>query len=199
VWSSPWNYTKILFFLTRYLPIINIPFFLEVELMPDVGPDLCRVMLQTTSWILTAEFVFSEAVLLIRTWAVWRRDQRIGILLFALISCCTVLGFVSTVQFLHSQKFEPPPYRGYRGCFYTQVSTSLLKIMIGLAVVDGVFLTLMMMSAFRAYKSGDHGELTNVIHRDAIVFYVYLLVCSTASAIIAYCWPVSFSCSLVAR
>jgi len=54
---------------------------------------------------------------------------------------------------------------------------------IALSVVEGVVLLLMAISAFRSYKAGNTSELSNVIHRDGILFYVYLLALSVTSAI----------------
>jgi len=72
-------------------------------------------------------------------------------------------------------EYAPAPYVGYRGCFVTHVSNVLWASCASLTVVDTIVLLLIVTSALRAYKTGGHGELSHVIHRDGVLFYVYLL------------------------
>jgi len=196
VWLSPWNYTKVLFILVRYLPMINIYFLLNVQLLPDVSQKSCEVTLPIATWLLNAGIISAEAILAIRTWAVWRKDKRIGLLLTALLTCGVILSSICTNRFTHSLNFVPPLYPGYRGCFSSDAGTSLFETFIILALMDGVVLILMLISAFRAYRSGDRGELTNVIHKDAIVFYAYLMLCSIVSVIVTELYPTSLATML---
>jgi len=184
VWCSPWGYTKVLFFLTRYVPIANIYALFHNQLFLDVSKESCRTMASVLSWLLFTGIVSAEAILMIRTWAVWHRDWRFAIFFVALLIGSTVGSSVNINEYLKALRFGPPPYPGFRGCIVIKFSQSLLAQFIILTCVDGVVLMLMAISAFRAYKVGDTGELTKIIHRDAIAFYVWLLFCSTASAVI---------------
>lgn len=192
VWLSPWNYSKTLFLLARYTPAISMYFSLHNQIFPDVSSDLCPVTYQVASWLFVAGILFAETMLLLRTWAVWCRDGRIGLCFAALLACCSILVIITNVKFLVTIKFAPLPYHGFRGCFVTDIDDSLLAQFIGLAVIDAIVLLFTVFSALRAYKSGNNGELTNIIHRDAILFYIYLLCLSISTAIVIHLLPYDF-------
>jgi len=56
-------------------------------------------------------------------------------------------------------------------------------------VVDAVALSLVTTSAYKTYKIGGYSRLMNVIHRDGIMFYVYLLVLSLGNVIVVNVLP----------
>lgn len=193
VWFSPWSYTKVLFLLMRYVPISNIYFFLCIQLFPNVDAEACSTSLLASTWLLMSGIIFAEAVLAIRTWAVWRRDRIIGAGLIVVLIGGSAAASVDASSFSKSLIFTPPPYHQYRGCLSSAPGTSLLPAFIALAIMDAVVLGFMMISAFRAYKSCSTTELSNVIHRDAIAFYVYLLLCSTLSVMTARLFPTTLA------
>jgi len=86
-------------------------------------------------------------------------------------------------------EYAPAPYVGYRGCFVTHVSNVLWASCASLTVVDTIVLLLIVTSALRAYKTGGHGELSHVIHRDGVLFYVYLLCITIANVTIILAAP----------
>ena len=95
-----------------------------------------------------------EAILMIRTWAVWKRDWRFGVLFFGLLIGSTVVSSVNISGYLKALRctsycvyvslFDfsafldgPPLYPGFRGCIVTNFSESLLAQFIILTSVDG--------------------------------------------------------------
>jgi len=196
VWFSHWTCMKVLFFLTRYIPMINI-YILRNQLSTGNRPDICSEGVSVGAWFLLAGVIFAEAILMIRTWAVWRRDWRIGIFLVTILIGCFVSLSINCNQFSKSLAPASPPYDGFRGCLYLDRPKSLIQALITLAVMDAVVLGLMMISAIEACKSCNNNEFLNVVHRDAILFYLYMLICSTASAIVAHFWPVTLMDLLV--
>jgi len=196
VWFSPWTYTKVLFLFARYLPIINIYFLIHNQLLPDVSEHSCTWTFTVAVWILmsgiaVAEDIFpSTVILMIRTWAVWHQNRTVGIGLAILMCGILILECVCNSRFIKSLNIQPAPYRGFKGCFVTAESSSVLLIdFMALTVLELIVLTLMAISAFRACRSGDNLELSNVIYRDGILSYVYLLCVALANVIVMLVSP----------
>jgi len=58
-----------------------------------------------------------------------------------------------------------------------------------ITIVEAVVLSLTLISAFRLYRQGNKSELSDVIHKDGIMFYIYLLILTAANMINAIVLP----------
>jgi len=130
-----------------------------------------------------AGIMTSEVVLTIRTWAVWRRDRAVGLALGAVLLGALIWSVYGGIQFSKSLKFSPPPYAGFRGCFIVAGSDILRIQFIILAGLDIIVLIMMVISAFRSFTRGDNNKFSTIIHRDGILFYIYLLCVTVLNVI----------------
>jgi len=147
--------------------------------------DTCKWTFRAEIGLIQVGIPVAEGILALRTWAVWRRDRRIGIVLAILIVGCFILECVFSYRYSKSLKFEPPPYVGFRGCSPGSEDTDrdLLIVILAVGMTEIVVLGLMMISAYRLYRSGDRNELSNIIHRDGVLFYIYLLCVTLANIV----------------
>jgi len=60
-----------------------------------------------------------------------------------------------------------------------------------LCVVEVVVLALVAVSAFRSYRQGNKDKLAHVIHRDGILFYIYLLCITIVNITIMAIMPLN--------
>jgi len=178
IWFSRWRYTEVMFLLIRYMSFVTIAFALHNRLVLNVPADVCRVTGPLVEWLLLSKTLLAESVLAIRTWAVWRRNRAVGVGLAALMVVNVVVRCVKGYKFENSMKYFSPPYSGFRGCYLQAAAFSrILEINYGtLTGVEAIILGLMTISAFRLYRHGNSSELSHVIHRDGIQFYVCLLL-----------------------
>jgi len=181
IWFSRWSYTKVVFLLIRYTAFTSLFLILFNQTFLDLSVETCKVTIPTAAWFLVTQMFLSETVLAIRTWAVWRRNRIIGVGLAALLVATLILQCIWVNTFLSSIQFAPPPYPGFRGCFCTSAPRSWWKNYAAVTGGEAVVLVLMTISAVRSYRSGNISELSNVIHRDGILFYIYLLAVGTAN------------------
>jgi len=65
-----------------------------------------------------------------------------------------------------------------------------------IAAVEAVVLMLMSISAVRIYRQGTAGELAHVIHRDGILFYIYLLVVDVTNLAFTVAMPLEWVTTL---
>jgi len=100
-------------------------------------------------------------------------------------------------QYILSLRYSPSPYVGLAGCFITSANQMLWGNLASYFVVQALVLTLMVISAFRFYNQGYSTKLTFVIHRDGIVFYVFLLLLTGANIALTLAAPFEFRTLLV--
>jgi len=192
VWRSAWSYTKILFLLSRYIVAVLGYFVFYNQVFLDVGADGCQWASRVEAWLLAAGLGFSEIVLAIRTWAVWNRSRWIGSFLAVCVSVHITLNAIIIKRYLDGMIVADGPYRGYRGCFILNDSNILYISFISLAIMEATIVILMGISAWKSYRVDDRNQLSHVIHRDGILFYVYLMILALANLVIILVLPLDF-------
>jgi len=197
VWFSPWSYTKILFLLVRYLPFIGIYFDLHNQILLGSTKGECEWMYPMLMWVTTIAMFAAISVLTIRTWAVWRRDMKVGGFLAALTVGAFVGASYCNAKFNRSLKISDSPIPGNRGCFVTGASTILRVDFIASGVLEFSALILMAISAYKAYRIGNTNKLSTVLHRDGIIYYVFLLVASIANVSVMSAAPIDLMFMLI--
>jgi len=193
VWYSRWSYTKTLYLLTRYIPFPVTGLLLFSQLSLHASVKVCAVTWPVVTWFYIFEVILSECILAIRTWAIWRTDRRIGIGLAFLMMGSLVPHCIFANQFVKSMTFGLPPYTGYRGCFITDVNRFLWVNYFILTIVDIVVLILMVISGIRAFRtSPNRNNISFIIHKDGILFYIYLLGFTVANVVVMLVPPLEF-------
>jgi len=155
-----------------------------------MSAESCKMTWSVVSWILVVQSAASFAVLSIRTWAVWRRERAVGIGLAALMVASLVLACIVTNGFVNSTEFGPPQFPEYRGCFAVKAAPILWEPYAVMAVGHAVVLTLMVISAFQSYRLDYTGELSHVVYRDGILFYVCILCLTIVNVVTTIVFPV---------
>jgi len=153
--------------------------------------ETCKVIYYMSTWLAAIQIFFAEVVLCIRTWAVWRRNKVIGIGLTVVMLTFLIVHIILVYKFIQPMEYSPPLYSGFRGCFVTKAPTDLWANFTSVFIVEFIDFVLMVVSAFNSCSSVSDssslysfllaidrhgaGELSHVIHRDGILFYIYLL------------------------
>lgn len=152
---------------------------------------MCSTLIHVESWLVISKTQIAEVVLSIRTWAVWKRDRRIGALFVFLLLANVPVQSVLVARFTHSLAYLPPPYQGFRGCLLTHASRVIWANYAAFTLIEAIALGFMVVSAYRSYRAGSAGELVRVIHRDGILYYIYLLIIGLANVIVTIALPVT--------
>jgi len=181
VWLTPWNCTKVLFLLTRYISFVDATFFIINQMFMNLSAEFCGASRPFVTWLVIFRTCLSQAILSIRTWAVWHRHKAVGILLLALTAVRLV--FIFTFILVKSMEFAPPLYHRYRGCLVIKTGSTLWAIYTVMVASQAIILALMLISASKSYQH--IGQLSHVIYRDGILFYFYLLCITIAGLIVA--------------
>ncbi|CAL1700258.1 unnamed protein product [Somion occarium] len=196
MWPSPWSIMKVLFFWTRYLPVLDISLVLFHQLNPTISISTCQVTSKTASWFLLIGIIVSEMILVIRTWAIWGRSKAIGITLTvcAVLACGSVL-YVEK-SFLDSLRFFTYPSRATAGCLITtQNSIVAVSFIVVIIFETSLFISPSRSSSYfninqrNSTLLANNRGLTSVLYRDGILFYVYLFCTSMANFIVILAVP----------
>jgi len=197
IWCSPRGYyTKALFLLARYLPLIQTSMMIFNQLVPNLSVHQCANIYPLCSWMIVIGMNLAQIILAIRTWAVWSRNTRIGIGLIILLSGTFIPQFIFLHRFTKSFKFIPSPYSGFRGCFFSRATHSARDIWVEwatLVITEGVIFILMMISAGKTWKFYGNNKLLKVAHRDGILFYVYILGVTILNLVVVTVLPLEIT------
>jgi len=198
IWMQKWTYTTILFILTRYLPFAYAYFVLQNHLLIGPDPESCAASFTASTWMLLAGMTVAEMILSVRTWAVWHCNFKVGLLLIGLHIANPIVACIYLSRYMNSFIYKPAPYPGFRGCLVSISNGDESVTFIMLAAVETVVFCLMAAAAFRAYRSGFTNQFSKVVHRDALHFYVFLMLLAIANVIVMLVAPPIYQNFLIA-
>jgi len=159
------------------------------QLMINVTRGACLITYPACTWLILLAMYFAEVIMCVRTWALWRRNLHVGLVLLTTMIACLVAQCVLMAKLDASIVIEPTPYHGFRGCNLSKLGNILGYNFVVWLVVDAIVLALVVASASKAFRNGDTSKLMKVVHRDGILFYVYLLVFSVGNVIVINVLP----------
>ncbi|TFK33946.1 hypothetical protein BDQ12DRAFT_657458 [Crucibulum laeve] len=208
IWPSSWSIAKGLFLITRYLPFVDAATVLSRNYIPGLSTGACELIYRINAISILVGVVIGEStdrffyshspssshfyivILSLRTWAVWGKGRKFGILL----AIFTVVVVIPTIPVLtrvsDSTKFIMPPQPLDRGCFFVGGSRLLSLSWMILMLYDGVLLMLMVIKGFRELSLTANQRLLRVVLQQGILYYLYLFGLSTANVIIIWTLPV---------
>ncbi|KAH8111212.1 hypothetical protein DFH11DRAFT_1616026 [Phellopilus nigrolimitatus] len=188
IWPMPFKSpAKILFLLTRYMPFFDMSILFRSYLGIHT-PEYCVTAYRSIGWLLIAGFITAEAILVLRTWAVWERSRAIGIGLAIWFIVIWGTNLAITDMFMNTMKVSPLP-AGFSGCEVTAGSPIIVVDWILLVVFDSGLLVLMVIKSIQRYNFHGHSLLFKTVYRDGTVFYIYLLGLTVANIIVMMTLP----------
>jgi len=144
IWQSEWNISKILFIITRYGTLLDMP--MKVAIFAArygvVDSDACNILLKATTWLTLLGMSVSELILLLRTIAIYSRSKRVAVPLSIAYVVGVVVGITINWYYFHTTLVGAPLNNGLGGCYIEQKnnrivlqSSLLLLLAFELAVV----------------------------------------------------------------
>ncbi|KAI0075576.1 hypothetical protein K474DRAFT_1382460 [Panus rudis PR-1116 ss-1] len=196
IWRSKWSLTKVLYLLSRYSPFIDTPLNIAYYLTPDIRPDTCDAVYSIGVWITGYGIGLAELVLLVRTYAIYARSRRV--LVFLVILWLLWIGgnsavfyfFTTSVQYVESTKLGLG--RDLPGCYTESESPIIFASFASLALFEFVIVSMTIKKGFEHFRDATylHGRsLAFVLYRDGVLFFIALLVFSTANVVLDVAAP----------
>ncbi|KAH7911377.1 hypothetical protein BJ138DRAFT_928553 [Hygrophoropsis aurantiaca] len=185
IWPAPWSIIKCLYLATRYLPFFDTLVVLIRMVTPGLSLNTCYVLAVMNCYLYAVGMGMSELILMIRTWAVWERNRKVGIGLAVYFVLLTTPTWWITAQFANSFIFGAPPTPS-SGCMLIHNSALNAVDWVLLVMIELGVLILMIVKSARDYKQRRSPGLTlsKVILRDGIAYYINLFALSAVNIII---------------
>ncbi|KAL5514110.1 hypothetical protein ACEPAG_2871 [Sanghuangporus baumii] len=191
VWTSRWNLGKILFFLNRYLPFFDT--FLSLHLLLGKNTDKgCLLGFSAVTWLIVVGIIVAEAILMLRTYAIWERKRAISITLI-LLGCGTFIPGIIVTQFeVQSLAYIAVPNGG---CTKTKPSSPVIFVAFLLLILcETTIVILTLVRARHHYLSRQtRSPLIWQLYKDGLLYYVYLLAFSLVNLITAVAAPPAYT------
>jgi len=180
IWPSQWSSMKLLFFLTRYMPIIDTSLILFFQFKPFPTVHECEVTYSIAGWFIVIGIMIAEIILVVRTWAIWGRPRKMG-------TCMVIISVAFTIPLLYIESVYLssitffPNHTTSRGCIPGSGNAIIAIDFILEIAFELLFLILTLFIWIQHYRGANGGGFVSVLYRDGIFFYIYLLGCSIAN------------------
>ncbi|KAJ3560684.1 hypothetical protein NP233_g10677 [Leucocoprinus birnbaumii] len=141
IWGANWNLGKVLYLLTRYLPFFDTAVVLYYQFSPVLTSKQCAIAYEYSAYFLSSGmFVvgmsIAELLLTIRTWAVWEKSTRLGVILSFLYMGFLVAEYLAVGLYLKSLRHEASPLQPLVTCFIDNMNRLLSVCWIVLMAYD---------------------------------------------------------------
>ncbi|KAF7775849.1 hypothetical protein Agabi119p4_4242 [Agaricus bisporus var. burnettii] len=189
VWNAEGVKMKVLYSLTRYLPIIYFPLLVPYHFQNGYTDSECATLYKVISASFMIATHSAALVVTIRTWAVWGKAKYMTYILFGTYA---VVFALILVFYIISLKYtsHPEVFRGFPfGCVPKYTSRYLPAALMVEAVYDTVITALMLIRGISLYQWGKNSRLFQTLYRDGIVFYVCITVVSIANVVLSSSRP----------
>ncbi|KAF8131255.1 hypothetical protein K438DRAFT_1885860 [Mycena galopus ATCC 62051] len=165
IWGSKWSLPKVLFLVSRYSPVFDMPL-------------ACSRLNAAISWGTAFGISGAQAILLVRTYALSGCRRSVGIVFTSIWAVGLSATIVLVVFYDRRTVYTPSPFQGISGCYRAASSTTVLVIIFIMAFVNET-----MIMAYTLYlgiiKYRDvRTPLVVTLYRDGITYYVCLCVVS---------------------
>lgn len=178
VWRASWHIGRILYLISRYGPLLDMPITIVLHLVPygAISYDTCNILYKFSTWCIFFGMTFSELILVLRTNAIYSGSRQVAIPLSIFYLIGTAAGVISTCFHLRVIVYGPPPSDLFIGCVPVHPSGVGFFNFLALLLFELVIVTLTVRHGYRDFRSGT--PLLRVVYRDSILSFLVLFVLS---------------------
>ncbi|KAF8887034.1 hypothetical protein CPB84DRAFT_1964451 [Gymnopilus junonius] len=173
VWSRPRTFGTYLFVLNRYLPFIDLTLSISA-LEVFLSPEGCSRHYAAIAWLNILGVTISQAILYLRTIAIWERNRWIMILLGTTFVTMLATAITATKLMLNSVQLKPANPNFFFGCDLIHMD---LYIIVSFGVILVSETTVVLLTLIRALKHlrRSSSSWVHQLYKRGFLFYIYLL------------------------
>ncbi|TIB01080.1 hypothetical protein E3P96_02509 [Wallemia ichthyophaga] len=200
IWKAPWSIVKVLYFITRYSAVISvtlITFGFHYQYLSD---SQCETYAKIEPGIALITVISTEAILLIRVWALWGKKIYVLIpLLFCLLVEAAIMAAAAAL-------YEPVQFpEGFgtleMGCISTGTHPLTTAYWIVPLIFDAI-VVLMTIAKLALNRAHSRSKIAKVFLRDgllyfSIIFGINLINMIAANSTLAIALTAIMGCRLV--
>lgn len=188
IWRAKWGLVKILFLFARYSTFFDVPLVLYYSLAPRPSNQKCLVIYSIASWSTCFGIEVSEAILVVRTYALSGNSRNILIYLLIQFVVISTAVLVILVIFLRSLRYGTPPLPTVMGCYPTEGSKILFADFVLLMLNETAIMILTLWIGIKRYRHS-RNPLIVTLYRDGIFYFIYLFLISAANIVVLVVGP----------
>ncbi|KAH0585869.1 hypothetical protein H2248_007153 [Termitomyces sp. 'cryptogamus'] len=175
IWAASWTLPKLLYLLTRYIPFFTFGTLLYFDHNPS-SDDACRQSDKFAAWSINISMCTAGLIFVIRTWAVWNRDRKVGLLLSVLTISDGISGFIVLNIWAKDLKAPSVPIKWKIYQCFNVTESHLTSVSFGLILpLYAVSLLLLLVRAYMHLKDGtSESKFICLVHIQGIIYYIYL-------------------------
>ncbi|KAF7776838.1 hypothetical protein Agabi119p4_5231 [Agaricus bisporus var. burnettii] len=188
VWKREGVKMKILYSLTRYLPIIYLPILIPYRFNNSLTDAQCTNLYRGIGTTFTIHSLCAALVITIRTWAVWGKAKYMTYIAFGSYTVASTFIFIFyAISLKHTSHPKIEILEGLpTGCIPKYDSPYLPAAIVIEAFYDTATTVLMLIRGASLYRWGKHSRLFQTLYRDGIMFYVYITAICFANAVLLF-------------
>ncbi|KAH7913288.1 hypothetical protein BJ138DRAFT_645794 [Hygrophoropsis aurantiaca] len=177
IWPARWSTLKFLYIHTRYAPFLDTVFMMY-HFYPEMDEHKCRVVIWIIGWLYTTGMATSELILMLRTWAVWRRSRNIACILGLVYALACAPAYYSTIRFVESIVYAPFSPPNAPQCIMLSSNRLTLVHWGILMTTEALVLGLTLIQTAKSYRQDVRMGLARLIVKDGITYYICLCTLS---------------------
>ncbi|TFY50629.1 hypothetical protein EVG20_g11413, partial [Dentipellis fragilis] len=205
IWYSRWSVTKVLFFLNRHVPFVDIVIVIYHQAASNLFNEMCAILLSMNGWLFVGGLgvsegisrnlkkinhgisnnILYEAILIFRAWAIWRRDKRIGLALGILFVIAWIFISIYLDKFLKSLEFTElgSILPRIQGCFVTKASSTLYVYYVILMSYETALMCVTLVKGIHHFQHSSSPFII-LLYRDGILAYVYVFAIAVINVLV---------------
>jgi len=200
IWQSEWNISKILFIITRYGTLLDMP--MKVAIFAArygvVDSDACNILLKATTWLTLLGMSVSELILLLRTIAIYSRSKRVAVPLSIAYVVGVVVGITINWYYFHTTLVGAPLNNGLGGCYIEQKNNRIV-LQSSLLLLLAFELAVVILTVRRKFSDLHSGTpLLKVVYRDSFGFFLVLFALTLSAVLVHVLGPPHFNWLMIA-
>jgi len=198
VWRQKMGLAKMLFLLNRYIPLVDLVILMNSYVNQDIHNEkFCSPWFQIDSWLAVFSAIVIDIMMLLRTWAIWRRSRNILIYLGVILMLCTIVAFGCTLYEMLTVIKIPSPDR-LRPCETTYPNPNVFYgVWVSVIVFDSTIVTLTLLKVLPAPQHDQSAPYTSQILGDGVLYFVMIFLASIANIIVISAAPPALATMLV--
>ncbi|KAJ7662119.1 hypothetical protein DFH06DRAFT_365779 [Mycena polygramma] len=178
MWSSKWSLARVLFFLTRYSPVFDVPVEMYYSMVSNLESEYCSQLHAAASWGTLFGMAVSEAILILRTYALSGRKRGVLISFTTVWAAGVIASMILLEFFLRSATYGPPPSPVIPGCFLNGGTAIFAGIPFVLVLLnDTVIMAYTLSLGIQNYRH-TRNPVILALYRDGFMYYMLLCIIS---------------------
>ncbi|KLO08912.1 hypothetical protein SCHPADRAFT_588277 [Schizopora paradoxa] len=185
IWKARWSVGKILYIMARYFAFVDVALLLVFTLQEHPDPTRCMHIYKTSAWLLVVGVLVAEALLIVRTYAIFERNTYV----LAYLVCLKIGLTIPAIKILNDSfgqtTFLPSPAPTILPCFPDVGIGSCWPAFLCIAIFDLNILSLTTFNAVSQWSAGmGRSRLLKTLVMDGALYFVCLFASSVSNVVI---------------